>query len=213
MTRLITKVALLSACGMLVAAAAMAGVPSASTSTAPGFLRLVGSKLSVPDSITGKITITVRDIALNPVSGSNVVVDFGACTPVDIKIASNQLNANYTTNCTNHTVGAYTNAAGQVAFTLLGSSFTTGVHTGLSCARIWADGVLLSSPTVATPDMDGAGGVSAGDLSGWLGDLGTGLYRARSDYDGNAAVSAGDLSVWLGVLGRGNSNTSSAACL
>jgi hypothetical protein len=198
---------------MLVAAAAMAGVPSAVTSTSPGFFRLVGSNAGIPDSVSGKLTITVRDLSSNPVIGSNVIVDFSGCTPVDIKIASNQLNLNYLVNCTNHTVGGFTNSAGQIAFTILGSSFSTGPHTGLGCARVYADGVLLSSPTPSTPDMDGAGGVSASDLSTWLADLGTGLYRGRADYDGNAAVSAGDLSVWLGVLGRGKSNTSSTACL
>lgn len=214
MTGLITKAALLSACGILVAASAMAGVPTAANSTSPAFIRLVGSTASVPDSAGGKFTITVRDVALNPVNGSNVVVDFSGCTPVDIRIASNQLNANYTTNCTAHTVGAYTDAAGQVAFTLLGNSFGTVSHTGLGCARIYADGVLLSSPSVATFDLDGAGGVAIGDLSVWLGDLGAagGGYRARSDYDGSASVAIGDLSVWLGRLGSGKSTVTGAVC-
>jgi hypothetical protein len=212
MTRLITKAALLSACGMLVAVSAMAGIPTAANSTSPASLRLVGSALSVPDSVSGKFTVTVRDVSLNPVTGSNVVVLFSGCTS-DIAIASNQLNANYTVNCAAKTVSGFTNSAGQVAFTLLGGSFTSLVHTGLSCAQILADGVLLSSPTIGTFDMNGVGGISAGDLSVWLADLGAGGYRGRADYDGNGVVSAGDVSIWLGVLGRGKSNTSSTVCL
>jgi len=203
MTGLITKAALLSACGMLVAAAAMAGLPSASTSTSPAFIRLVSqNSVGVPDAAGGNFTITVRDIAANPVIGSNVVVDFSGCTPIDIRIASNQQNANYTTNCATHSVSAFTDVAGQVSFTLIGSSFVTASHTGLACARIYADGVLLSSPTVATWDLDGGSGTAIGDLGVWLGDLGAGgPLRARSDYDTNGAVAIGDLGLWLGRLG------------
>ena len=101
MTRLITKAALLSACGMLVAVAAMAGVPSAGNSTSPAFIRVVGSASSVPDSIAGKFTVIVRDLGNATIANSFVTVDFSGCP--DIKIGSNQLNANYTTNCTNRT--------------------------------------------------------------------------------------------------------------
>lgn len=214
MSGLITKAALLSACGMLVAVAAMAGVPSAGNSTSPAFIRLVGSTAGVPDSLGGKFTVTVRDIANNTIANSNVVVDFSGCTPKDIKITSNQLNGNYVTNCTSKTVSAYTSAVGTVGFTLLGSSFATALHNGLSCARIYADGVLLSSPSVAAFDLDGAGGVAIGDLSVWLGDLGAAGsgYRSRADYDASASVAIGDLSVWLGRLGSGKSTVTGAAC-
>jgi hypothetical protein len=207
MSGLITKAALLSACGMLVAVAAMAGVPSAANSDKPTFIRLVGQVSSVADTAGGKFTITVRDIANNTITGSNVVVDLSGCVTTDIKLANNHFNPNYTLNCTNKTVSAFTNNAGVVAFTLLGNSFATALHTGLGCARIYADGVLLSSPTVSTFDLDGAGGVAIGDLSVFLGDLGAGIpYRERSDYDASSTVAIGDLSVWLGRLGSGKSS-------
>jgi hypothetical protein len=211
MSGLITKAALLSACGMLVAVVAMAGVPSPANSVSPAFIRMVGSKLGVPDSVGGKFTITVRDLSNNPLLGSNVTVDLSGCT-VDLKIASDQLNVNHTTNCTGKTVSGYTNAAGLVAFTVLGNSFTSATHTGLACARIYADGVLLSSPSVAAFDLDGASGVAVGDLAQWLGDLGAGVYRGRADYDGSASVAVGDLAQWLGRLGSGASTTTGAVC-
>jgi hypothetical protein len=210
MTGLITKAALLSACGMLVAAVAMAGVPSAVTSTSPAFIRVVGSAGVVPDSIAGKFTVIVRDVATNPINASSVVVDFSGC--IDIKIASNQLNANYTTNCANKTVAAYTNTAGTVAFTLIGNSWTAGTYTALSCAKIYADGVLLSSPTVAAFDLDGASGVTTADLSVWLADNGTHIYRGRSDYDANSLVNTADLSVWLAENGTHRSSVTNATC-
>jgi hypothetical protein len=213
MTGLIRKATLLSACALFAATAAMAGVPSPGNSTPPvNFIKLVGSTGGVPDTIGGKFSVFVRDIANNPINGSNVVIDLSSCTGIDIRIASNQLNANYVTNCGAHTVSAYTNSAGQVNFTLLGSSFVTGSHTGLGCARISADGVLIASPSVSAFDLDGAGGVAIGDLSLYLGDLGAGGYRARSDFDGSATVAIGDLSVWLGRLGSGKSTVTGAAC-
>jgi len=211
MTGLITKAALFAACGMIIAGAAMAGVPSAATSTSVAFLRLAQNTGGVPDTVSSKITITVNDVSHNPVPGSNVVVDFSGCSN-DIKIASNQLNANYTTNCTTHTVSAYTNASGVVAFTLLGGSFTTSVYTSAGCAKIYADGVLLSSASVATFDLNGVGGLTAGDISIWVGDLASGTYRPRADLNGDGSLTAGDISVWVGALGRGASSVSGAVC-
>ena len=210
MTRLITKAALLSACGMLVAVAAMAGVPSPANCTKPAFIRLVGSAASVPDSAAGKFTVIVRDLANNTITASNVVVDFSGCT-ADLKIANTQLNANYTLNCTNHTVAAFTNSSGQVDFTILGNSFLAP-HTGIGCAKIYADGVLINSPTVAAFDLDGANGVTSNDLSVWLSDLGTHIYYGRSDYDANGAVGSNDLSVWLTELGTHKSAVTLATC-
>jgi hypothetical protein len=212
MTRLITKAALLSACGMLVAVAAMAGVPSPGNSTYPLFIRVVGTAASVPDSVAGKFTVIVRDVANNTIAGSFVTVDFSACP--DIKIASTQ-NANYTTNCTNHTVSAYTSAAapaGSVGFTILGNSFLAGTYAGLGCAKIYADGVLLTSATVAAFDLDAAGGVTTSDLSVWMADLGTHIYRGRADYDANSIVNTSDLSVWMAELGTHRSSTTNTTC-
>lgn len=209
MTRLITKAALLSACGMLVAVAAMAGVPT-TNSTSPTFIRVVGYSTTVPDSIAGRFSVIVRDIANNPIANSLVTVDFSGCP--DIKIAANQLNANYITNCTNHTVSAYSSATGLVYFTILGGSFTTGTHAGLSCAKIYADGVLLSSPTVAAFDLDNASGVTTADLSLWIGDFVTHVYRGRSDYDANSLVTTADLSVWIGEFVTHRSASTGTSC-
>jgi len=213
MTRLITKAALLSACGMLVAVAAMAGVPSPGNSTYPSFIRVVGSAAGVSDSTAGKFTVIVRDVANNTIAGSFVTVDFSGCP--DIKISNPQLNTNYTTNCANHTVSAYTSAAapaGSVGFTILGNSFNAGTYEGLGCAKIYADGVLLTSATVAAFDLDATGGVTALDISVFLADLGTHVYRGRADYDANSAVSALDLSVLLAELGTHKSGVTLTAC-
>ncbi len=195
---------------LLPAPARSSGFPTPGTSTSPAFIRVVGSTAGVPDTVAGKFVVTVRDIANNPVPGVFVQVDVSGCP--DIRIASDPLNANYVTDCANHTVGAYTNATGVAAMTLLGSSWAAGTHAGYGCARIFAGGELLSTPTVAAFDLDGTAGLTAADLSIWLADLGPHVYCGRSDYDANGVVTASDLSVWLAEQGTHRSATTGAAC-
>jgi hypothetical protein len=76
---------------------------------------------------------------------------------------------------------------------------------------IFGNGVLIASPSVSSFDLDGSGGVGAGDLSVWLSDFGTGQPYERSDYDGDGQVSAADLSEWLAVFGAGGSTLSCGA--
>jgi hypothetical protein len=224
MTRLITKAALLTACGMLVAVAAMAGIPSPGNSTSPNYIKLAGSVGAVPDTAACKFTVTVRDIANNTLANSYVTVDFVNVTTAtgDIKIASNQLNPNYTVLCSPgvHTVSAYTNASGQVAFSLLGNSFSIGTHTNAAQGRIYADGVLISSPSIATFDMNGSGGVSAADISPLVTDIAyySALpgdpthYRERADMNGSGTVTAADISTLVGVMSRLKSTATGATC-
>jgi hypothetical protein len=195
---------------LVLAAAALADIPPAPTSTLPAFIRMVGSTAGVPDTLAGKFVVTVRDIANNPVPNADVRVDLSSC--LDIHMASDQLNPNYRVDCATRTVGVYTNVDGIAAFTLLGSSWAAGSYSGLSCARVYADGVLLGSPTVSAFDLTGSAGLTAADISVWLGDLGSMTYRGRSDFDQNGVLSAGDLSVWLGVLGKQHSSVTSVAC-
>jgi hypothetical protein len=192
------------------AARAQSDPPIMTNSTIPAFIHLVGSAAGVPDTTAGRFTVVIRDIANNPIPNSFVVVDFSNCP--DIRIASDQLNPNYTVNCTNHTVGAYTNVEGKVVFTLLGSSWNAGTYSGPSAARMFSDGVLLGSTIASVFDLDGKGGVSGADVSEWLGDLATQVYRGRSDYNGSGTISGADFSVLLGELGTHGSTVSAATC-
>ena len=60
MTRLLHKAVLCIAGGLLIASAAMAGVPSATNSTIPPSFAMVGSLAGTPDPF-GVFTVTVRD--------------------------------------------------------------------------------------------------------------------------------------------------------
>src|SRR5262252_1224345 len=96
MTGLVRKATLLTAAGLLAASAAMAGVPSAANSTTPACISLVGSLSGVPDG-AGQFTVTVRDLANNPLNGASVVIDLSGCA--DLNICNDQLDANALVNC------------------------------------------------------------------------------------------------------------------
>lgn len=209
MTGLVRNAALLTAAGLLVASAAFAGVPSAANSTVPTCVRLVGNTLGVPDA-AGTFSVTVRDLANNPLNGASVVIDVSGCT--ELAICSDQLDAGATVNCAAKTTRKFTNASGVVTFTVLGGSGPAAV-TLAGGGRIYANGVLIGSPTVSAFDLDGGGGVGINDLSKWLGDFGSLQPYGRSDYDCSGNVGINDLSVWLGVFGGLASQSSCAvAC-
>ena len=211
MTVLLRKAALLTAGSLVLASVAMAGVPSAANSTVPPCITLVGSLAGTPDDI-GLFIVTVRDLAGSPQDGASVTVDFSGCP--DIRICSDQLDLNVITNCAAKTVRCKTCAAGRARFGILGGSNGSGNATCLlGGAKIYANGVLIGSPTAAVFDLDGANGVGINDLSVWLGDFGTILNPAfgRSDFDCSGGVGINDLSVWLTQFGNGTSAASCAA--
>jgi hypothetical protein len=213
MTGLVRKATLLSAAGMLlIASAAMAGVPSAANSSTPACITLVGALAGVPDAAAGQFTVVVRDLANNPLNGASVVCDFSGC--LDIAICNDQLDANATVNCGAKTTRKFTDALGSVTFTILGGSNGAGnASTLLNGGKIFANGTLIQQPTVAAYDLDGSSGVGANDLSAWLTDFGTGSPFGRSDYDCSGSVGANDLSFWLTEFGAGTSSSScSVSC-
>jgi hypothetical protein len=209
MTGLVRKALLLGAAGMLIASAAWASVPCAGCSTVPPCFSLVGAAAGVPDS-HGTFSVVVRDLANNPLNGSSVVVDLSNSS--ELRICNDQLDAGALVNCAAKTTRKFTDITGTVTFTVLGGSTGGGNAVTLQGGgRIFANGVLIDSPTVSAFDLDGANGVGVNDLSVWLGDFGTPGNPAfgRSDYDCSGAVGVNDLSVWLGEFGAA---TSTASC-
>lgn len=211
MNGLIRRIASFTAFGLLVAVATRAGVPSPGNTTAPSFITLVGSTVAgVPDTVEGVFVVTARDLANNPIAGSPVDIDLSGCG--DLRLCADQLNVNYTLNCATKTVRAYTDNNGLVRFTILGASNNGPPSSHANCGKVYLDGVLIKSPTIAAPDLDGAIGLGANDLSKWFEDFGTLEYWGRSDYDGSGgpALGANDLSIWIRYFG-GQRSTSSCA--
>jgi len=192
------------------AAPARADVPSASNSTTPTFVRLVGSSARAHDAPAGSFMVVVRNIANNPKPGATVIVDLSQCP--DAVVCADQLDPNAVVNCAAKSVTKFADAFGQASFTLLGGSTGAGhASTTAAAVRIFANGVILRVAGFAAFDLDGSGGVGAGDLSVWLGDFGSMTPYERSDFDGSGDITANDLSQWLGEYGAGRSTESCGA--
>jgi len=208
MTGLVRKATLLTAAGLLAASAAMAGVPSAANSTVPACISLVGSSAGVPDAL-GSFSVTVRDLANNPLNGASVVIDLSGCT--DIAICDDQLDVDALVNCAAKTTRKFTDALGNVSFIVLGGSNGAGnATTLLNGAKIYANGTQIGNPTAAAYDLDGALGLGANDFSAFLSDFASGIAYGRSDFDCSGNIGANDLSAWLSAFSAGASNTSCA---
>ena len=210
--RRLSLLPLLAAVLFIPRAWAQGGLGGCHNCTLPTAIRLVGSSRGAPDATAGTFTIVVRDLAMNPVAHASVVIGFENCP--DLTICADQLDADATVNCAARTVRKLADASGAVTFTILGHSNGAGGATTLANGgQIYVNGTFSMSPTVSAFDLDGSGGVGAGDLSVWLTDFGSDVGWGRSDYDGDGRVGAGDLSEWLTVFGAGGSAQScSASC-
>jgi hypothetical protein len=192
---LVRRATLLTVVGLLAASAAMAGVPSAGTSTQPVGMKLVELSSGVPNP-TGNISYTIRDASSNPVPGSVVILNFANCH--DTHICSAQ-GAGVTLNCAAKSVTAVTNATGQVTIVVAGNAFNGGVTLG-RCVSVTADGVPLSNLSAATPDLDQPSlppnGMSLADVAACYGDfISFGQQRLRSDLNGSGAVDLADVAI------------------
>ncbi len=192
-------------------ASATATQPSPGNSTVPACTYLVGSSGGVPATAAGKFTVTVRDLANNPVVGAHVVVDLSGCP--DLHICADQLDPAVDIDCANKRVGKFSDQNGMANFTLLGGSNGGAAVTLLGGAKIYENGTLIGSPTIGAFDLDGSRGVGINDLSVWITDFGTFGNPAfgRSDYDCSGSVGINDLSVWLTAFGRGDQTQSCGA--
>ena len=196
MTGLVRKTTLFTVCGLVVAGAAMAGVPSPANSQAPCVILMdfpnSQNSVGVNPAICSvpSLKVVVRDALNNPVSGSDVVLDFTACVGwgSNIELASTQPDLAVTTSCGGKTVLKTTNALGEVCFTVIGastqfvaaSSTLPSTYTGLPdrnigptagevCCKIYASGQLLATKMVIVNryNLDGsaliANNVNSGD--------------------------------------------------
>jgi hypothetical protein len=179
----------------------------ACNSTAPGCISLVGWNNGVA-SPRGTFEVVVRDLANNPVVGAEVRVDLSNVP--DVRLCAQQLASGVVVDCPTAGALGTTDANGRVVFTLMGGGKGMS-NTLLNGGRIFANGVLIASPTVSAYDLDGHDGVGSNDLSYWLTDFGNFQPFGRSDYDCSGGVGANDLSLWLSEFGSGASSLPCAA--
>ena len=203
--RMLLAVIALLAWPALAGAQICGGCVEGGNSSIPSCIRLVGrDALGVPDP-AGAFLVVVRDLANNPMPNVLVRVDLSPAPDMQLcptqapgLVVSAAPGAMY--------VEGRTDASGVFSASIVGgSNGAGGAVTLLNGGRIYADGVLLGSPTVSAFDLDGSGGVGINDLSVWLGDFGAIMNYGRSDYDCSGALGVNDLSVWLMALGSGRS--------
>lgn len=204
MTGLVRKATLLSLCGLLVAGVAMAGVPSASTSTKPACIILVGDNGTTVDPL-GAFTVVVRDLANNTVANSNVVLDFSACTETHVANQASQKFAGMTVTPVGKKVSALTNSVGVASFNIEGAIDVNLGAAAAGCIAVSADNVPLGTVTSTAINEDMAIGVGTSNPVN-AADGATMLsrqlpvpqpYKASSDLDCNGAMNAADISVLL----------------
>ncbi len=194
------SVAVSSVVGLVAPALAGGGdPPNPAPWTAPALIPVVGlNAAGVPDPV-GEIAIVARDIANNPIPGVPVVIDFSGCS--EVRLSADPHDPDAVVDCVQRTVRKATDAAGVVRFRVVGCSVAVPGTPGSpwSCARIYGDGALVASPSVAIYDLAGCDGLNPGDLAAWLADFYM-VSPSRIDYDGSGAVGPADLSRWLAVF-------------
>lgn len=200
MNGLIRKAAL-TACGLAVAATAFAGVPSPANSTlSPGCVKLVNANVGgVAANPSGTFSVTVRDLANNPIANSTVVLDFVNCGGTDVKAQNGQPHdAGVTQNCAARTIRKSTDVAGLASFIVVGGGSSSGgpgfpsLSTG--CVRVIADGVLLATVTAGAQDQNSAGGLTPADVSAVITDVLSVGYETRADLNCSGDLSPADVS-------------------
>jgi hypothetical protein len=186
---------------------ALAGIPAAcpACSTVPSTLTLGGQTGGIGDPNVD-FAVVVRDFSNQPIVGSVVMLDFSNCAGV--KICGAQPDPGIAViQCSPPQLGKLTDVQGRVSFRIVGNS--SGIPPGpcaqRGCVKVFADGVLIGDPSIATPDLDGMNGVSPVDLSIWLGLFFTGGSCAAADFNGSGAVDPADLSTWLHYYFAGGS--------
>jgi hypothetical protein len=233
MTGLVRKATLLSVCGLLiVAGAAVAGVPHAGNSQKPCVILMdlpnSTNNVGVNAGVCGinALKVIVRDALNNPVANSDVVLDFSTCggNPGPVMLATTQSDPAVTTACAGRTVLKTTNAQGEVCWSAEGASNVVdlssghifynglavrnlGPSAGVVCCKIYASGNLLGTQLVIINkyDLTNDTNCNAGDGSFLLdsqGFFGTGQYRTYGDYNCDNAVNAGDGSLLLDAVGN-----------
>jgi len=128
-------------------------------------------------------SVAVRDIANNPLAGAEVVLDFSGCPEAFICTLPGMTPDPYTVNLPARRIRMFTDALGTTNFPL-----RVGGLCALTTVGVFANGVLLATRGLASPDQTGNGMVVAiidTDFDVFASKLGTNDPTADFDCDGD----------------------------
>ena len=172
--------------------------PGPTNSSVPACIGIMGHNGSGVLDPLSQFTVIHRDLANNPIAGAMIVIDFSAVG--ELRLCADDHDPNVIVDCAARTVSRLTDANGVATFRIAGWSLAAPATPGspYNDGKIFANGILLGSPTIQIYDLD-RNGLGASDLSFWLSDFFSGNNAARGDYDCTGSLGAGDLSRWLTV--------------
>jgi hypothetical protein len=175
-----------------------AGVPSPANSQLPDCLVLCPMG-DIP------LTVVVRDLANNTIANSLVVLDFSSCPSAYLCPGTGE--PGLIVDLPTRTLRALTGATGSV---------TMPAHVGgtgpAGSVRVFADGVLLRSYGLATPDQNGNGvAVTIVDIDDVLFAAKLGTTDLTADFDCSGHVDAADQLIFFSHLSQACSGFVDAA--
>jgi hypothetical protein len=179
MIRPATTFSLALALSLTMVAASPAAVPSPANSSTPACMVFCPMGDVFPAS--QPFTVVVRDLANVPVAGSSVVIDLSGCPAA--YICTPIPGDPYTTNLLARTLSRVTDGSGTAVIPA-----RVGGTAPAGCVKVYADGVLLKSYALASPDQNGNGITSnlyePGDDPLFAAKMGTADPTADFDCDG-----------------------------
>ena len=218
MKRIVLVLAAATAALAAFGAVARAGIvfPYPNSTISATRINLVGRDPGAPgdqaDSTAAfaKVTVTVRDVANNPVPNVSVVLDYSGCTS-DLKFSSTtSYHHTLLRDCRLYEVEGYTDASGTVQFVVIGARGGDTPHLP-GCMIVFADSYLIGRLGVGAYDQNGVNGLTLADLGLWAADYFAATNPDRSDYNGDGVVTLADLSMWAGAYFANHSPASAAS--
>jgi len=216
---MIRKATLLVAFGLLVASAAMAGVPSPANCHFNAFIDVVATNGTTIDPF-GTYTVEVNDAGDLPIEGSVVTINFAGAT--DIRLCTDFVPDGQTNYC--NYVSAVTNASGIATFIVAGAANNSGGSAGgyFDDVVVRADSYLLGTITATCYDQNGripgGEGVTGTDASmlstdlGVFGGVDNAGYKGRDDYSHEGWLTGVDASFFSTLSGYGTSSVGCTYC-
>jgi hypothetical protein len=127
----------------------------------------------------GEVRATLRDVANNPLYGTQFGLDFSA---TELRLFAVE-DDGVTVNCAARTISAFTDPNGEVVIhpRFAGAASASGV-------RMFGDGVNLGTIAARSTDLDGlGGGTGLADFAEFTAGFGAVAPRAELNFDGSSS--------------------------